>query len=236
MPKNTGSMIVITVALWGCSDSDEFALRETPAIDDYCRAAQRLVTRTTHPVRVNLHEDFDAFVKSKALIDGPTIQQYVWRDEEGNPIGVSCKLKSADHLNLAFGDGTAGPDGSCQDMNRAVFDKVRHGNLRPAYKTVIFDPRETVANDKEPGMTGPDWLAPYEPARIDDDGALHIRAKGFRIDFTDARFAEAPARFRGIHYCHFVAPGYLRALMSGRAEPGLQIGQAVDTSGPPPAN
>jgi hypothetical protein len=227
--------LLLVVSLTGCGGGDEFALRETPALDDYCKAAQRLVTRTAHPVRVEIHDEFDAFVKSKAIIDGPTIHQYVWRDADGNPVGVSCKLKSADHLNLTFGEGTAGPDGACQDMNRAVFDKVRYGNLRPAFKKVIFDPVETVSNDEEPGMTGPDWLAPFQPAWVDADGALNIRSKGFRVDFTDDRFAAAPPRFRGIHYCHFLAPDYLDALMSGRAEPGAEIGQLVDTSGPPPS-
>ena len=225
--------MVLALALTACSNGDEFALRETPSVDDYCQAAQRLVTRTAYPVRVEIHNDFDAFVKSKAIIDGPTIQQFVWRDADGAAVGISCKLKSADHLNLVFGDGTAGPDGACQDMNRAVFDKVRYGNLRPAYKTVIFDPLETVSNEAEPGMTGPDWLAPYRPVWTDADGALHITAKGFRVDFTDPRFAAAPPRFRGIHYCHFVAPGYLAELLAGRAQPGISIGQLVDTSQPP---
>lgn len=226
--------ITACLAVGGCTGGDEFALRETPALDEYCRVAQRLVTRTTWPVRLRIHEDFDAFVKSKAVIDGPTVQQYVWRDDDGNPIGISCKLKSADHLNLTFGDGTAGPDGACQDMNRAVFDKIRYGNLSPAYRTVIFDPRETVFNAAEPGMTGPDWLAPFQPTWVDDDGALHIRAKGFRVDFTDEQFAAAPPRFRGVHYCHFIAPSYLRALLTGQAKPGIEIGRLVDTSGPPP--
>lgn len=235
MYRVTRALPLLAIALAGCSGGDEFALRETPAVDDYCREAQRLVTRTTYPVRVQIHEDFDAFVKSKAVIDGPTIQQYVWRNEDGNAVGISCKLKSADHLNLSFGEGTAGPDGACQDMNRAVFEKVRYGNLRPAYDKIIFDPVETVTNEEEPGMTGPDWLAPFQPAWSDDAGALHIRAKGFQVDFTDERFAAAPPRFRGIHYCHFVAPGYLGALLEGRAEPGIEIGRIVDTSGPPPS-
>ncbi len=225
--------VALTTALTACSGGDEFALRETPAEADYCGAAQRLVTRTTYPVRVKIHDDFDAFVKSKAVIDGPTIQQYVWRDADGAAVGISCKLKSADHLNLAFGEGTAGPDGFCQDMNRAVFEKLTRGNLRPAYTTIIFDPLESVSNDEEPGMTGPDWLAPYRATWTDADGALHIKAKGFRVDFTDPRFAQAPPRFRGIHYCHFVAPGYLNELLAGRAQPGISIGREVDTSQPP---
>lgn len=118
-------------------------------------------------------------------------------------------------------------------MNRAVFEKIapRAADPNPAFRQVVFDPAETVWNRDEPGMTGPDWLKPYEATWVDDAGALHIRAKGFQVDFTDPRFAEVPARFRGIHYCHFVAPGYLRSLMLGAAGPGIVIGREVDVSG-----
>ncbi|MDJ0927382.1 MAG: hypothetical protein QNJ73_06970 [Gammaproteobacteria bacterium] len=211
----------------------EFELDEVPAVDAYCLAAQRIVSRTEHPMQLVVHSDFDAFVKSKAVIEGPEIQQFNWTDSAGDVIGISCKLKSADHLNLAFGDGTAGPDGACQDMNRTVFEKVapRAADPNPKYRQVVFDPAEAVWNEDEPGMTGPDWLKPYEATWVDDNGALHVRAKGFQVDFTDPRFAEVPERFRGIHYCHFVAPDYLKRLMLGAAEPGIVIGRAVDVSG-----
>ena len=205
-------------------------LDELPEIADYCLAAQRVVTRTEVPMQVIVHEDFDAFVKSKAVIEGPEIQQYNWTDEQGRVFGISCKLKSADHLKLTYGDDAAGPDGLCQDMNRAVFEQIapRSPDITPAYTEVVFEPQEAVWNDEEPGMTGPDWLAPYEATWTDEQGRLHIRAKGFRVDFTDPAFEKVPPRFRGIHYCHFLSPGYLAALMLGEAEPGAIIGRNPD--------
>jgi len=185
---------------------------------------------------IQQHDSFDAFVKSKAIIpdaDGaiPEIQQFNWPDPQGNVVGVSCKLKSADHLNLAYGDGTAGPDGLCQDMNRSVYRALIDAapDLRDAM--VVFDDNEGVANEEQPGMTGPDWLKPYEVIYVDEGNRLHVWAKGFRVDFTDPRFARAPARFRGVHYCHFIAPDHLLAVMTGDAEPGVIIGREVDTSG-----
>jgi hypothetical protein len=205
-------------------------LDELPEIADYCLAAQRVVTRTEVPMQLIVHEDFDAFVKSKAVIEGPEIQQYNWTDEQGRVFGISCKLKSADHLKLTYGDDAAGPDGLCQDMNRAVFEQIapRSPDITPAYTEVVFEPQEAVWNDEEPGMTGPDWLAPYEATWTDEQGRLHIRAKGFRVDFTDPAFEKVPPRFRGIHYCHFLSPGYLAALMLGEAEPGAIIGRNPD--------
>ena len=225
-----GLVLGLVLGLAACGSSDEFGLTTVPELETYCLDAQRVVTRTDYPVKLVVHDDFDAFVKSKAVIEGPTIQQYVWRDADGAPVGVSCKLKSADHLNLTFGNDTAGPDGACQDMNQAVFERVSRLNRQPVFREVVFEPVETVSNEDEPGMTGPDWLAPYAPTWVDAAGALHVKAKGFQVDFTDERFSRAPPRFRGIHYCHFVAPSFYEALLAGTANPDVSLGRLVDTS------
>jgi hypothetical protein len=211
-------------------------LVETPSIAEYCLTAQRVVTQTTQPVDVITHATFDGFVKSKAIIpEGdaavPLIQQFIWTDDRGNIIGVSCKLKSADHLNLTYGATTAGPDLPCQTMNRAVYHSLSGQTEAPRFVTVIFDERETVSNQPMSGMTGPDWLRPYRAIYIGESGDLHIRSKGFRVDFTDPRFAKAPVRFRGVHYCHFIAPEHLLAVLNGDIEPETSIGGEVDTSG-----
>jgi hypothetical protein len=188
------------------------------------------------PVDVRVHDSFDGFVKSKAIIPDtagaiPQIQQFNWLDPQGAVVGVSCKLKSADHLNLVYGAGTAGPDGLCQDMNQRVYRALIDSATGLLYTQVVFDENESIMNDGQPAMTGPDWLKPYEATFVDDRGRLHVRAKGFQVDFTDPRFTRAPARFRGVHYCHFIAPDHLLAVMIGNAEPGVVIGREVDTSG-----
>jgi hypothetical protein len=177
---------------------------------------------------LQVQPDFDAFVKSKALIEGPTIQQFNWADAQGRLIGISCKLKNTDHLVATFGPGSAGPDGSCQDFNRAVYDLVRREVRDPAYPRVVFDPNETVVNEKNPGMTGPDWLAPFTLTSVDADGSLRVHTKGFIVEFGDQRYTRLPERFRGVHYCHFIAPAHLRELLEGRAQPGAVIGRLVE--------
>lgn len=196
-----------------------------------------MTARTPARLELVVHDDFDAFVKSKAIIDGPNgpqIQQYNWRNEAGNVVGVSCKLKTAEHLNSALGPDTAGGEGTCQEFNREVFRLTSQWANPLAYKTVTFDAQEIVENTETPGMTGPDWLAPYEMTYEGDDGALHVRAKGFVVEFSDPRFAAAPPRFRGVHYCHYVAPAHLQALLQGDAPATTVIGREVDRSGPPP--
>lgn len=229
------TLLVAAYAIAGC-DRDPYKLKELPEVGEYCLAAQRIVTRTEVPVVLDVHDTFMSFVKSKAIIDperGPVIQQYNWHDGDGNLLGISCKLKSADHLNLEFGDGSAGPDGLCQDMNRAIFSRIARKATNPAFSRVTFDAVETVVNEDEPGMTGPDWLAPFTMTYV-EEGALHIASKGFVVDFTDPLYADAPERFRGVHYCHLIAPDYLAAVLNGDGRVGAMIGRDVDRSGPPP--
>ena len=227
----------IPVMLGACASEfvDSYAIEGVPAVDEYCLDAQAVVTKTLVPMLLVVQEDFDAFVKSKAVIEGPTIQQYNWYGAAGNIQGISCKLKSADHLNLVFGEGSAGPDGLCQDMNKQVYSLLRSRITDPVYNSVIFDANETVSNDDKLGMTGPDWLAPFELTYVDAARNLHVATKGFTVDFTDERFARAPARFRGVHYCHLIAPEYLAGLLDGSAVAGASVGRVVDTSGPNPA-
>jgi hypothetical protein len=92
---------------------------------------------------------------------------------------------------------------------------------------VVFDPAEEVRNAANPGMTGPDWLKPYEMTWRDAAGALQLRSKGFRVDWTDPQFATMPGRFRGVQYCHLIAPEYLARLVSGKATAGLSVGREV---------
>jgi hypothetical protein len=234
----TTAAALSTLMLAAC-ESSPFALQEIPALDKYCLTAQKIVTRTELPMELVVHDNFEAFVKSKAVIEGPTIQQYNWKADDGMVLGISCKLKSADHLNLIFGTGSAGPDSLCQYMNQAVFRLLTRQVSSPAFSRVVFDPSEKLNyddeedEDEEPGMTGPDWLAPFTMTYI-EEGALHIATKGFVVNFLDPQYAKMPERFRGVHYCHLVAPEYLEALMSGEADAGVVIGREVDRSGPPP--
>lgn len=218
----------VTAVAAGCAAQPP-AITGSPPLDAFCLEAQRVVVRTDVKPDLIVHTDFDAFVKSKAAIEPLTIQQYIWyeNDDPARPVMVSCKLKSADHLNEAFGPGTSAGDGRCQDMNRLTYDRVRAtlgaGNVEP----VIFDPAEEVRNTENPGMTGPDWLKPYEMTWRDGSGALHLRSKGFRVDWTNPEFAAMPGRFRGVQYCHLVAPDYLARLVTGKVQAGVSVGRDV---------
>ncbi|MCC5795442.1 MAG: hypothetical protein JJT85_12035 [Chromatiales bacterium] len=203
-------------------------------LEQFCLEAQQVVINTRHPFLVELHRDTEAFIRSKAEIDPPRVHQFIWYEDEAQtlPAMVSCKLKSADHLNLVFGEGTAGPPGTCQDMNRLTLERAlaARGGAAPP---VRLEPARTMLDDDEPGMSGPLWLLPHALATRDEAGTLVIDARGFLVEFLDPRFLEAPPPFRGVQYCHFIAPGYLKRLLDGEVEPGQYFGIDI-TDRPPP--
>jgi pimeloyl-ACP methyl ester carboxylesterase len=214
--------------------TDVDLLEAMPA--EFCKEAQRVVSRTDVIGDVTVHAEFYDFVKSKTSIDPLSLHAFVWADDHGGAVAISCKLKSADHLNTAFGAGVAGPDGLCQDLNRVTVDQVRATLREPIDRHVVLDEDEDVFSDEDPPSTGRAWLEPFELTYDDDAENLHVRAKGFRVDWTDPRFAMLDGRVRGVHYCHFIAPAYLRDVLTGRANPGATVGRAVyPAEAPPPA-
>ena len=232
----TALAVALAVAA-GCA-SQPPPIAGSPPLGDFCLEAQRVVVRTDVKPALVVHTDFDGFVKSKAAIDPLTIHQYVWYedDDPDRPMMISCKMKSADHLNEAFGPGTSAGDGLCQDMNRLTYDRVRATLGAVNVEAVVFDSAEVVSNTGNPGMTGPDWLAPYEMTWRDKSGVLHLRSKGFRVDWTDPQFAAMPGRFRGVQYCHLVAPVYLARVVTGRTRAGASVGRNVPALTQPPSH
>lgn len=215
------------VFLAACSTvpADTYTLNKIPVADNYCLEAQRIVTRTDIPMKLMVHEDFDAYVKSKTTIEGPTIHQYNWYADTGAIQGISCKMKSADHLNLEFGEGSAGPDGLCHDMNRQLYILLQQQITDPEFASVSFDLSESLDTNAQSNMIGPVWLKPFKLTHLDDAGDLHVATKGFVIDFTDPRYQKFPATWRGTHYCHFIAPDYFAALLQGEADAGAVVGR-----------
>jgi hypothetical protein len=221
----------------GCASQGGESFGPAPPLNEFCLEAQRVIVRTDVRPTLVVHADFDEFVKSKASIEPLTIHQYVWYedDDPARPVMVSCKLKSSDHLNEAFGPGTSAGNGLCQDMNRLTYNRVRAALGAANVEALVFDPDEEVRNTENPGMTGPDWLKPYEMTWRDASGLLHLRSKGFRVDWTDPQFAAMPARFRGVQYCHLVAPEYLARLVTGKVPAGIVVGRDVTGLPAPPA-
>jgi len=209
------------------------AVVAAPADDpaQFCASAQSVISRTQQTAEVIVHEDFEAFVRSKSSIDPLTLHAYQWTGP-GDPdrvVAISCKMRSADHLNAVYGEGTAGADGLCQDVNRETLRSV--GASLGTVPEVVFDADEDVFNDENPQSSGRIWLAPFRVTSADAAGRLQVHSAGFRVDWQDQRFAAYDGRVRGVHYCHLIAPSNLRAVLAGDAEPGAVIGHVVIPGG-----
>ncbi len=231
----SGIIAAVAVALIGCGAGQQASLVQdrsaVAALEDFCLQAQALIANTRQPFQVRHYQDIEGFARAKAMIDPPTVKQHIWYEDEAGtqPAMVSCKMKSADHVNLRYPEVSAGPDGLCQDMNRATFARV-HARLRPALSDEVkvrFDADEDIIREGASFSAGPAWLHPFSQATRDAEGVLVIHTKGFRVDFLDAQFADRPEAFRGIQYCHFIAPQYLERLLTGASAPGARFGIVV---------
>ena len=184
-------------------------------LDDFCTEAQHVLGATALSSENVVYADLDAFIKSKAAPKPLVTRQFIHFDEQrpAMPRMISCKLKSADHLNTAHGAGTAGNEGACQSVNRLTLERVRAARGDPERPSGVFD--DVVIDQDETGPSGVVWLKPYRMVRATDANILHIKSKALYVSWHDERFLNMPARFRGTHYCHLIAPSYLRRLLDG---------------------
>lgn len=214
IPISSSILIALTHPLSGMAEP-------LPAdLNEFCAEVQRLIGATALPAANVVYDDFDAFVKSKAAPKPLITRQFVHFDADhpGSPVMISCKLKSADQLNFEYGAGSAGHEGTCRAVNGLTLERVLAARANPEQPAGVF--KKVVLDADEIGPSGVVWLKPFMMVRVDDDNALHIKAKALFVSWHDERFLKMPARFRGTHYCHLIAPSYLRRLLDGEVVVG----------------
>ena len=205
------------------ANSDRASTDVLPRFDgpmaDFCQQAQHLLTGSTVPATNVVHADYDACVLSKAQINPLTTQQLVhYLDEGGRQARmISCKLKTVDNIIAEFGADAAVSQRRCRDIHERLVAEL--AAAEPEAAPVIVDDDQVIdIHVDDPGPLGPEWLKPHLLAYRDKGGRLHLRGKEFRVDMGEPRYANAPPQFRGIHYCHVIAPDYLRRLALGEAQ------------------
>ena len=210
-------VIWIFVAL-GLTAGATIPLRASETISaDFCTQAQQWIVGTSIRSNNTVFEDFEAFTKSKPEIDPLVTTQYSWpqRSKGGAVMQVSCKMKTADHLQTVHGAEAVVADIGCRGVNTKIFEEVIAAMTDEERSALAFVPGETlIFEDDIVTNQGPVWLEPYAMVRR-DASRLIIQAKGMQNDWNDTRYANAPARFRGTRYCHLISPNYLRALLLG---------------------
>jgi hypothetical protein len=219
-PKFVVLASLLAVILPAHADAD------TPksSLDAFCTEAQQMLGATMLTSENVVYADLDAFIKSKASPKPLVTRQFIHFDETrpGLPQMISCKLKSSDHLNAEYGPGTAGQEGACQSVNGLTLERVRAARGDVDRPSGVFD--NVVLDQDDTGLSGVVWLKPFTMVRVSDANVLHIKSKALYVSWYDERFLDMPARFRGTHYCHLIAPSFLRRLLDGEvAVAGLDM-------------
>lgn len=191
--------------------------------DDFCGEVQRRLVATPLPLRNVIEPDFEAFKLSKPGIEPVRTHQFVTRDARGMPIAVSCKTKSADHLRSAHGASAAADPNvpanhhSCRDLHREMIREIMT-RFSPTERAGLREPPHRVMLDPDVlRYTGSQWVKSAAEAYRGEDGRIHLRASALFAEWEDWRWKIMPESWRGNHYCHLVAPEYIRALMLGEA-------------------
>ena len=189
--------------------------------DDFCGEVQRRLVATQLPLRNVIEPDFEGFKLSKPGIEPVRTHQFVTRDARGMPIAVSCKTKSADHLRSAHGASAAADpmvpanQHSCRDLHRQMIREIV-ATLSPTERAGLREPPHRVMLDPDVlRYTGSQWVKSAAEAYRGEDGRIHLRAYALFAEWEDWRWKIMPESWRGNHYCHLVAPEYIRALMLG---------------------
>ncbi|WGL16841.1 hypothetical protein PVT68_00735 [Microbulbifer bruguierae] len=197
---------------------------------------QQFIAGTTLSAQTRLYAvgDYDVgFKKSKPTAKPLVTHQFVGYKladtEQPFPVTVSCKLKTAERIRTAYAEGdgrgedpplAAEEDRTCQQWTAALLDAVYEdlqratdGEGEEVAETALT--RESIRLEDEDNVyIGPLWVRafPYQPA-YQESSVLVLRSKALHAEYS--RWIPMPDSFMGTHYCHSIAPEYLRALVLG---------------------
>jgi hypothetical protein len=190
--------------------------------DSFCEIAQYYSADTARKPATVVHADFDSFKKSKTQIEPLEIHQFVQfaNDDRKAPRRISCKLKSRDHLVSHYGAAAAGTvQHTCRDLHHRMVRNVFE-SLSAAERARVRFPLERIRLEPDTKtLRGSAWVTEYSYVWEHAGDDLHLAAKALHVDYTDWRWRLAPEKFRGVYYCHLIAPEYLRAILLGTESP-----------------
>jgi hypothetical protein len=222
------------------------------ATDRFCSRAQQIISSINFDSNNVVHTDFTAFANSSsAPYEGPnlgsyngtlalypngddmpvTTQQYVSQRELGTtgweyPIVISCKMKTAEAINFHYGEGTAGVQKTCKEVNQQIVSEVYSSLTSIEQRTLRWPQSDIVYTNDVFAPAGPSWLypLPYLPrvAFLGVDGKLRFRGLAITVARTDPSTAAGPDK-KGSYYCHLPSPEYVRALVTGQTNPIIEI-------------
>jgi hypothetical protein len=183
---------------------------------EFCGRAQNYIAGTGLRSTSQVHDGAASFARAAAAVQPLTVHQYTTYDGPGRSGArtISCKLIAAAAIRTAHGEGSAGREATCGQVNRNTLEAVR-GALSPAeLARATFDKARKVVIDVDATVAGADAaFEPYEFASVDRRGALRIVARAWTDAPPGAR-GKAAESATTRHHCQFIAPDYLRRLLT----------------------
>lgn len=196
---------------------------------EFCGRAQSYITGSTPRVTNTVHDGIESFQRTPPMAQPLTTQQYDSPDERGPPKSasrISCKLVTADRIRAVYGPQAARTEATCEQVNRYTLGVVLAGLTPEERERALFGKGKKVRFERDRLLASPDdWYPSYEMVSVDGSGRLRIAANALRIDWTDPKQAQLPEEGRGLHFCHLIAPDYLRRLL---------LDPSIVLPGPPP--
>jgi hypothetical protein len=208
-------LALFAVALTACAraapDAPPIAATEV----DFCIDFQQQLSRVPLNVINQVHDDWEAFVLSKPSIEPLVIHQMAFTGVAGGSAEtVSCKLKGPDHLAEIHGEHNVVTGLTCRDFNRQIVDGQVAALLAEGL-TPVLDPEAFVFVADEQATRGTQWLSskPWQAVRTGEQGGVEIAGKAMSSPLRT--WLPVPRSWRGMFYCHLIAPEHARALLSG---------------------
>ncbi|ARN73118.1 hypothetical protein [Oceanicoccus sagamiensis] len=198
-----------------------------PTSQAFCSAVQAILADTTLSSSNVIFDDMPEYRHSKPVPRPLSIYQVVSYHQR-QPIMVSCKVKTADHLRAEYGEKAAGQQKYCPHITRlaqaqAVAELSQAGLTEAAVRAKAF-----VIEDNEPFVTGRSYLASFPLSYQDDSGRVHINTPGLQTDWENLLFWPLPNSLRGQTYCHIATVSYLKSLATQVMTPGMMMTTADD--------
>lgn len=187
---------------------------------DFCVGFQQQLSRVPLQIENQVYvDDWEGFVLSKPTVEPLVTHQMAFASHEGGMAEVvSCKLKGADHLAEIHGENNVVTGLTCADFNRQIIER-QAAALRAEGHDLAVDPAALVYAEDEQATRGTQWLdtMPYPVLTRRLDGTIEVRGKAMHSPLRS--WTPIPRSWKGMFYCHLIAPEYARVLLEGDATP-----------------
>jgi hypothetical protein len=215
-------LATVLIGMLSLSAQAQNATLPAPTSPEFCIAVQRILANTEVKATNTIFDNMPDYRHSKPSPDPLMIYQVVTYDGQ-QPIAVSCKVKTADHLRATYGESAAGEQRYCPTITemikaQAIAELEQEGAGDAAAKV-----RAIVIDQNQPYVTGSAYLSTFELSYVGADGKVHLNTPALQTNWEDWMFWIMPNRVRGQTYCHLATVPYIKGLAKGTINPGTLI-------------